>query len=63
MAIIRSENHRERSGRAKTGIKRSVATTTTPKAAIVVITQAIRKTRIHDLQGGVSSAQYLPRLY
>jgi hypothetical protein len=63
MAIMRSESHRERSGRAKTGMKRSAATTTTPKAAIAVITQAMRQTRIHDLQGGASSAQYPPRLY
>src|ERR1700716_1195041 len=61
-AIMRSESHRERSGGAKTGMKRSAATTITPKAAITVITQATRMMRIHDLQGGGSSAQYPSRL-
>jgi hypothetical protein len=66
IAIMGSESHREKSGGARSGINRSAATTTIPKAAIAVGTQAarmMRMTRTHDLQGGGSSAQYPPRLY
>jgi hypothetical protein len=41
-------------------MKRSAVTTTTPKAAIAVTTQATRMTRIHDLQNGGSFPPHPP---
>jgi hypothetical protein len=57
-AIMRNESRREKSINAK-GMKRLAATTTIPKAAIIVTTQATRMTRIHDPQNGGS---FPPRL-
>jgi hypothetical protein len=60
--MMRSESRREKSGDAKTGMKISAATTTTPKATIAVTTQATRMTKIHDLQDGGSLPPHLPTM-
>jgi hypothetical protein len=47
------ESNRERSGSTKTRLNKSVLTSTIPRTAVIVITQATR-TRIHDLQSSRS---------
>mgnify|MGYP003623002797 CR=1 FL=1 len=46
-------SNRERSGGTRTRLNKSVLTSTIPRTAVTVMTQATR-TRIHDLQSGGS---------
>jgi hypothetical protein len=47
------ESNRERSGGTRTRLNKSIPTSTIPRTAVIVMTQATR-TRIHDLQSGRS---------
>jgi len=60
-----SRENRERSGGARTGRKRLAATSTSQKAAIVIIIQTmrtLRTTKSHDLQSGGNYLTALRRL-
>jgi hypothetical protein len=51
MTMIRSS--KKRSSSTRTRLNKSVLTSTIPRTAVIVITQATRtRTRIHDLQSG-----------
>jgi hypothetical protein len=67
--IRSSRENKERSGSARTGLKRLAATFTSPKAAIAVIVQTMRTSRTtrmtrttksHSLQSSGSFPQHLP---